>query len=53
MLDFSDSIAAIATPPGRGGIAIVRISGNDALKIAQILTSPQALTSDDSQRTKL
>lgn len=49
MLDFSDSIAAIATPPGRGGIAIVRISGNDALKIAQILTSPQALTSDDSQ----
>lgn len=38
MLDFTDSIAAIATPPGRGGIAIVRISGNDALKIAQLIT---------------
>jgi tRNA modification GTPase len=29
-----DTIAAIATPPGEGGIAIVRISGVDALSIA-------------------
>ena len=27
MFNLSDSIAAIATPPGSGGIAIVRISG--------------------------
>jgi tRNA modification GTPase len=30
-----DTIAAVATPPGRGGIAIVRISGPDAPRIAQ------------------
>jgi tRNA modification GTPase len=29
-----DTIAAIATPPGEGGIAIVRISGPDAERIA-------------------
>lgn len=30
---FSDTIAAVATPPGRGGIAIVRVSGTNALDI--------------------
>ena len=40
MLDFNDSIAAIATPPGRGGIAIVRISGPDARKVATLITKP-------------
>ncbi|MDX9713846.1 MAG: tRNA uridine-5-carboxymethylaminomethyl(34) synthesis GTPase MnmE [Dissulfurispiraceae bacterium] len=29
-----DTIAAISTPPGRGGIGIVRLSGPEALKIA-------------------
>jgi len=29
------TIAAIATPPGEGGVAIIRISGKDALKIGQ------------------
>jgi tRNA modification GTPase len=29
-----DTIAAISTPPGRGGIGIVRLSGPDALTIA-------------------
>ena len=29
-----DTIAAISTPPGRGGIGIVRLSGPDALRIA-------------------
>ena len=27
------TIAAIATPPGEGGIGIIRISGEDALEI--------------------
>lgn len=31
----SDTIAATATPPGRGAIGIVRLSGKDALAIAQ------------------
>lgn len=30
-----DTIAAIATPPGEGGVAIVRISGPDAERIAR------------------
>jgi tRNA modification GTPase len=30
----SDTIAAVATPPGRGGIGIVRLSGSEAWKIA-------------------
>src|SRR6185369_12075640 len=34
MLHVSDTIAAIATPPGEGGIGIVRISGPDAFDIA-------------------
>ncbi len=31
----SDTIAAIATAPGRGGIGIVRVSGHDCRRIAQ------------------
>ena len=31
---FDDTIAAIATPPGDGGLAIVRISGAQALAVA-------------------
>ncbi|KRN13132.1 tRNA modification GTPase TrmE [Fructilactobacillus fructivorans] len=30
-----DTIAAISTPPGEGGISIVRISGSDAMKVAE------------------
>lgn len=33
-----DTIAAVATPPGIGGIGIIRISGPRALEIAQTLT---------------
>src|SRR3954469_16846598 len=29
-----DSIAAISTPPGEGAIALIRISGRDAIEIA-------------------
>ena len=34
MSNSQDTIAALATPPGRGAIAIVRISGSDAESIA-------------------
>lgn len=34
----TDTIAAIATPPGRGGVGIVRISGCDLLPLALVLT---------------
>lgn len=33
MESHKDTIAAIATPAGSGGISVIRISGNDALKI--------------------
>src|SRR5437899_1598610 len=33
-MNLDDTIAAIATPPGRGGIGVVRISGPDARAIA-------------------
>ena len=33
----SDTIAAIATPPGRGGVGIVRLSGPRALEIAEAI----------------
>lgn len=39
MLKNTDTIAAIATPPGNGGVGIVRISGNLVTEIAgQLLT---------------
>lgn len=34
---LTDTIAAIATPPGRGGVGIVRLSGPDAHTIARVL----------------
>jgi tRNA modification GTPase len=33
------TVAAIATPPGVGGIAVVRISGNEAISVAQKIFS--------------
>ena len=44
MFSPTDTIVAIATPSGRGGIGIVRISGPRAADIARaILATPQAL----------
>lgn len=44
----TDTIVAQATPPGRGGIAIVRVSGSQVKKIAQallhLLPSPREAT---------
>ena len=36
-----DTIAAIATPPGQGGIAVIRVSGVDAESIVRQLFFPQ------------
>jgi tRNA modification GTPase len=36
----TDTIAAISTPPGRGGIGIVRLSGPQALSIAMLIVHP-------------
>lgn len=37
MLDAGDTIAAVATPPGRGGVGMVRVSGPAAGNIAAAL----------------
>lgn len=37
MPEFIDTIAAIATPPGRGGVGIIRISGKKVSSIAESL----------------
>ncbi|MGE3402160.1 MAG: tRNA uridine-5-carboxymethylaminomethyl(34) synthesis GTPase MnmE [Vicinamibacterales bacterium] len=42
MFTTDDTIVAIATPPGRGGIGVVRISGPSAHPIAQQLTTHKA-----------
>jgi tRNA modification GTPase len=40
--DTRDTIVAIATPPGRGGIGVVRVSGPEAHSIARALTTHSA-----------
>ncbi|MBI3754702.1 MAG: tRNA uridine-5-carboxymethylaminomethyl(34) synthesis GTPase MnmE [Deltaproteobacteria bacterium] len=40
-MHFSDTICAIATPLGEGGIGIIRISGSDAKKIADAVFRPK------------
>ena len=40
MTNFADIIAAISTPPGKGGVAIIRISGEGALSLTEKFFSP-------------
>ena len=37
-MDETETIAAISTPPGRGGVAVVRVSGPAAFEVAARLT---------------
>ncbi|OUY06414.1 tRNA uridine-5-carboxymethylaminomethyl(34) synthesis GTPase MnmE [Acinetobacter populi] len=39
MLTTTSTIAAIATPPGRGGVGVIRLSGPKAFIIAEALTA--------------
>jgi len=41
----TDTIAAIATPPGTGGIGIIRISGSNALAVLEQLFRPKSVVS--------
>ena len=43
MFSTDDSIVALATPAGRGGIGVVRISGSSALAIAGRVLARRAL----------
>ena len=37
-MSLGDTIAAVATAPGRGGVAVVRVSGPEAYQVAERLT---------------
>ncbi|MCX5717667.1 MAG: tRNA uridine-5-carboxymethylaminomethyl(34) synthesis GTPase MnmE [Nitrospirae bacterium] len=46
---LDDTIAAVSTPPGEGGIGIVRLTGKDAIKIAdRLFNSSKGKTLFDS-----
>ena len=47
----SATIAAIATPIGRGGIGIIKVSGKDAFSITASIFKKSASLSDDSRET--
>ena len=47
-----DTIAAIATAPGRGGVAIVRVSGPEALAVAARLTREEGREKGEEGRGK-
>lgn len=44
MTNTSDTIAAISTPAGTGGIAVIRVSGNDAIEIVNKAWKGKPLT---------
>ncbi|PJD93401.1 MAG: tRNA uridine-5-carboxymethylaminomethyl(34) synthesis GTPase MnmE [Legionella sp.] len=48
---MTDTIVAIATPPGRGGVGILRLSGPDAYSIALKFNAAQPLTARHAQFT--
>ena len=37
-MSLGDTIAAVATAPGRGGVAVIRVSGPEAFQVAEHLT---------------
>ena len=49
---FTTTIAAISTPPGKGGVALIRLSGEDAISIAERAFLPRSkrAVSDYSSR---
>ena len=54
MFSPDDTIVAIATPAGHGGIGVVRISGADATRIATaILTHPRTLAPRQATFTRI
>ena len=42
MISFNDCIAAISTPPGKGGVSVIRLSGEGAFRIAEQIFTPKS-----------
>src|SRR3989338_1554068 len=54
MFDLTDTISAISTPPGEGGIGIVRVSGPASISIAKkIFTTPKGESLNGVESHKL
>lgn len=52
-MEMEDTIAAIATPPGEGGIGIIRMSGRDAVDILKkIFKSKRGIKVEDMEARK-
>ncbi len=49
----SDTICAVSTPPGRGGIAVIRVSGPHALEIVQLRWKGKSLADMTSHTVHL
>ncbi len=49
---LDDTIAAVSTPPGKGGVAMIRISGRDAVTVADRVFRPRgaALSAREPRR---
>ena len=41
-MNINDTIAAISTPHGKGGVAVIRISGSDAIAVAERVFRPKS-----------
>ena len=41
-MNILDTIAAVATPPGKGGVAMIRISGADAIAVGERMFRPRS-----------
>lgn len=50
---MNDTIVAISTPPGRGGVGIVRISGSNAYSIAQQICKKKVITPRNAEFVSL
>ena len=47
----NSTIVAVATPPGRGGLGVIRLSGPASLSIAQALARDEAFAPDSNRAT--
>lgn len=51
MNNFGATVVAISTPPGKGGVALIRLSGEDAFGIADRVFRPRYGSAPLSERT--
>ena len=47
-MNINDTIAGIATPPGEGGVGIIRVSGPQAERVARALFTPKGFKPEGS-----